>query len=158
MLKLPEDKRWKWKVVLAIIVVILLFFTPPLITSIRKTKTMETKTSESLQEIQQVELNQLFEDLVKCESTNNELAINRKDTDGTASFGLLQWKPETFRRLAVKYGVIGEKADWNWTMTLVFDRRVNKKIFVEVMKDKSENPYDLWGNCCRKAECKRVGN
>ena len=110
---------------------------------------------EELIEIENQKINQLFEELVMCESSNNELAINRKDSDGTASFGLLQWKPETFRRLAVKYGIIGEKADWNWIMTLVFDRRVNKKIFVEVMKDTTENPYNLWPICCKKIGCQR---
>jgi len=110
---------------------------------------------EELIEIENQKINQLFEELVMCESSNNELAINRKDSDGTASFGLLQWKPETFRRLAVKYGIIGEKADWNWIMTLVFDRRVNKKIFVEVMKDTTENPYLLWPICCKKIGCQR---
>lgn len=145
----------------------LLFLTFLFFISILLFKTMFVKKivyfnvlrQENMVEIdKEEEINKLFEDLVMCESSNNELAINRKDSDGTASFGLLQWKPETFRRLAIKYGVIGEKADWNWIMTLVFDRKVNKKIFAEVMRDKTENPYLLWPICCKKIGCKRFNN
>ncbi len=140
------------------LVFFVVFITAGILILISKNGMNKIHEQEELIEIKNQKINKLFEDLVMCESSNNELAINRKDSDGTASFGLLQWKPETFRRLAIKYGIIGEKADWNWIMTLIFDRKVNKKIFVEVMKDKTENPYNLWPICCKKIGCKVVGN
>lgn len=105
---------------------------------------------ESLIEIENKKINETYEKLVQCESLGNKLAINTRDSDGTASFGLLQWKPETFRMLAVKYGIIGEKADWNWIMTIIWDERINKKLFFEILKDKDVNPKLLWPTCWRK--------
>lgn len=36
-------------------------------------------------------------DLIKCESGGNPKVINPQDTDGTASIGLLQFKPSTYK-------------------------------------------------------------
>ncbi|MCM8808512.1 MAG: hypothetical protein NC926_11375 [Candidatus Omnitrophica bacterium] len=145
---MKNDNEKKLILILILIFLVLTLF-------ISNSLKIKNKNLEQLKDIEEQEIiNKKFEELINCESSNNELAINRKDSDGTASFGLLQWKPETFRRLAVKYGIIGEKADWNWIMTLIFDRRVNKKIFTEIMNDTAENPYNLWPICCKKIGCK----
>jgi len=40
-----------------------------------------------------------------CESGGNPKAINPKDSDGTPSYGILQFKPGTFRTFAGIYGL-----------------------------------------------------
>lgn len=41
-----------------------------------------------------------------CESSGNPEAINEVDLDGTASYGLLQFKPSTFWLFAESYGIV----------------------------------------------------
>jgi len=93
---------------------------------------------------------QTLEKLAQCESNQNRYAINYLDADGTASFGLFQFKPETFREYGIKYGVIGEKADWNWIMTVIFDEKIQKKLAYEILKNEPEKAKTLWPNCYRK--------
>jgi len=47
--------------------------------------------------------------LTWCESTGNPKAVNQKDTDGTPSYGLLQFKPGTFYGYAKIYGIDASK-------------------------------------------------
>lgn len=49
--------------------------------------------------------------LERCESSGNPEAINEVDRDGTASYGLLQFKPSTFEAFAKAYGIEGELMD-----------------------------------------------
>lgn len=44
--------------------------------------------------------------LIQCESRGNPKAINPKDLDGTASYGLLQFKPSTFWAFGETYGIV----------------------------------------------------
>lgn len=46
--------------------------------------------------------------LMDCESDIDSTAINPNDLDNTPSWGILQFKPETFSSFAVKYGITGE--------------------------------------------------
>lgn len=92
-----------------------------------------------------------MEKLIDCESSNNPLAINVRDSDGTASFGIGQFKPETFREYGIKYGIIGEKADWNWIMTLIFDQKVQKKLMYEIIKNEPEKARKMWPVCAKRA-------
>lgn len=48
-----------------------------------------------------------FGALTWCESKGNPNAVNKKDRDGTPSYGLLQFKPSTFTYFAEKYGIDG---------------------------------------------------
>lgn len=82
-----------------------------------------------------------------CESSLNPKAVNFKDRDGTASFGLLQFKPETFREYATKYGLLGEKASWNDVMTLIFDEKIQKRLGYLILKNEPEKAKQLWPNC-----------
>lgn len=43
--------------------------------------------------------------LIWCESHGNPNAINKIDRDGTASYGILQFKPSTFQYYADRYGI-----------------------------------------------------
>ena len=45
-----------------------------------------------------------------CESRGNPEAVNKKDRDGTPSYGILQFKPSTFKYYGERYG-IGEQLE-----------------------------------------------
>jgi hypothetical protein len=92
---------------------------------------------------------ELVEKLIMCESSGNCLAIVPND-GGSASMGCLQWKPETFKEYALKYGVIGEKASLNYIMTIIWDRKINKYLAVQIFKNEPEKAKKLWHNCWRK--------
>ncbi len=92
---------------------------------------------------------ELVEKLIMCESSGNCLAIVPMD-GGSASMGCLQWKPETFKEYALKYGVIGEKASLNYIMTIIWDKKINKYLAVQILKNEPEKAKRLWYNCWRK--------
>jgi hypothetical protein len=88
--------------------------------------------------------------LAECESSDNPYAINPYDSK-TSSLGLFQWKPETFIKYAKKYGVIGENSSLNWIITLIFDRKTNEYLVLQILKNEDmETLKNLWGNCLRK--------
>lgn len=88
--------------------------------------------------------------LAVCESTDAARAINFEDRDGTASFGCLQFKPTTFRKYAIKYGYMGEKASWDWMMTKIFDCELQKQIGADMIKDKEVDKNNEWPVCWNK--------
>jgi hypothetical protein len=95
-----------------------------------------------------------YEEMVKrladCESSNNQYAINPYDSK-TSSLGLYQFKLETFIKYAKKYGVIGDNTSLNWIITLVFDRKTNEYLVLQMLKNEDmETLKNLWGNCIRK--------
>lgn len=104
-----------------------------MIESIRKERTMEW-----------------LEKISMCESSNNPKAINLKDRDGTASYGLLQFKPNTFREYAEKYGIIGKEADLDWIMTIIWEEKIQKRLGYLILKNEPEKAKHLWPNCYRK--------
>jgi hypothetical protein len=100
--------------------------------------------------------NEMAEKLIECESSNKSLTINPKDKDGTASYSYAQWKPETFKIFGVKYGILGEKADWNYIMTIIWNREVNKYLVVKILENEDMVIIkNLWGNCIRKIGFKK---
>jgi hypothetical protein len=93
---------------------------------------------------------EMVKKLAECESSNNPYAINPYDSK-TSSLGLFQWKLETFIKYAKKYGVIGDNASLNWIITLVFDRKTNEYLVLQILKNEDmETLKKLWGNCIRK--------
>ena len=54
---------------------------------------------------------QWIEKLEQCESRGNAEAINPEDTDGTPSYGILQFKPTTFHFYANAYKIPGKVMD-----------------------------------------------
>ena len=92
---------------------------------------------------------ELVEKLMMCESSGNCLAIVPND-GGSTSMGCLQWKPETFKEYALKYGVIGEKASLNYIMTIIWDKNINKYLAIQILKNEPEKVKKLWYNCWRK--------
>ena len=100
------------------------------------------------------QLDSLIEKLAKCESSNNPRAVNFKDRDGTASFGYLQFKPETFKRYAVEYGFIGENASWDYIMTIIWDKEMQVRIAKRMIDDKKVDPQREWPLCWKKITTK----
>lgn len=68
---------------------------------------MDKTAGDVLEEKQEVWIRQL----IQCESTGNPNAINPNDSDGTPSYGLLQFKPSTFEMFSRKYKIKGELMD-----------------------------------------------
>jgi hypothetical protein len=91
----------------------------------------------------------IAEELIMCESSGNCLTITPMD-GGSASLSCLQWKPETFKEYALKYGVIGENASLNYIMTIIWDKKVNKYLAIQILKNEPEKAKQLWFNCWRK--------
>lgn len=80
------------------------------------------------------------EKLIQCESTGNPQAVNPKDRDGTASYGILQFKPSTFAAYSAKYGIEGE----------LMDAEAQIKIVHAMMDDKSVRWHNEFPDCVRK--------
>jgi hypothetical protein len=94
---------------------------------------------------------EMSDKLIMCESSNKPLTINPKDRDGSASFSYGQFKPETFRMFGIKYGIIGEKSDWNYIMTIIWNREINKYLILKILENEDiQTLKNLWGNCIRK--------
>lgn len=70
----------------------------------------------------------ILNDLIKCESRGNQTALNKVDRDGTASFGLLQFKPDTF------YGVLKQYIDPTITrdeaVALIYNGDIQVRAFI----------------------------
>ena len=136
-----------------IVVFLVVFLIVPYIERILPDKKKYEKDQESLVIVQnefEDAIYQKVEKIAECESSKNPLTINYQDRDKTASFGYLQFKPETFREYAVKYGLIGEKADWNWIMTMIFNKDFQQRLGYLILKNEPEKAKYLWGNCYRK--------
>jgi hypothetical protein len=138
------------------LIVFLLIFV--LIVSVWLIKKNPKEVKSSLVQLAAVENHEnndgYYEEMVKklaeCESSNNPYAINPYDSK-TSSLGLYQFKLETFIKYAKKYGVIGENASLNWIITLVFDRKTNEYLVLQILKNEDiETLKNLWGNCIRK--------
>jgi hypothetical protein len=62
----------------------------------------------------------LIDQLLMCESSGNQNAINPRDLDGTPSYGLFQFKPSTWKLYVKKYDLFEwerfDEVDWHNTM------------------------------------------
>jgi len=92
---------------------------------------------------------EMAEKLIMCESSGNCLTIVPAD-GGSASFGCLQFKIETFREYAEKYGVVGKNASWNYVATIIWDKKINKYLVIQILRNEPEKAKQLWYNCWRK--------
>jgi len=79
-------------------------------------------------------------DLIMCESSGRPHAINEVDRDGTASYGLLQFKPSTFEMFSKAYGIPGE----------LMDPEAQKAIVRRMMDDSSVRWENQFPDCVRK--------
>lgn len=81
-----------------------------------------------------------LKDLEQCESSGNPEAVNEVDRDGTASYGLLQFKPGTFAFFAKAYGIEGE----------LMDPDAQRAIVRRMMKDPSIDWEWQFPDCVKK--------
>lgn len=83
-----------------------------------------------------------LQNLWGCESSGNPLAINPKDKDGTASYGLLEFKPATFFGFAKLYRI---------TVTDFKDADEQVQITVGMVHHREEiNWFQQFPDCVRK--------
>jgi hypothetical protein len=80
------------------------------------------------------DIDDLIDKLCHCESGCNSQAVNPMDTDGTASWGMFQFKPSTWRLYVKKYDLFlwqnFDDADWwNTMMSGELQRIVVEKMF-----------------------------
>ena len=80
-------------------------------------------------------------DLSFCESGFNENALNKKDLDGTASYGLMQFKPSTLLLYGRKYGILPdiEPAE---IQNIIYDGELQLRIAAEMIKN--EGHKEKW--------------
>lgn len=90
--------------------------------------------------LQTVTREEWLADLIMCESSGRPEAINPVDLDGTASYGLLQFKPSTFEHFKKAYGIEGE----------LMDPEAQKAIVRRMMDDKSVRWEQQFPACVRK--------
>lgn len=65
--------------------------------------------------------------LENCESGRDPKAVNPEDSDGTPSYGILQFKPSTFELFSKAYKIPGE----------LMDPKAQRAIVLRMMKDPS---------------------
>ena len=95
--------------------------------------------------------NILVEKMAICESTDNPLAINLIDKDGTSSYGRFQFKWQTLKYYVGKYKLADvsawEKEDAiNWA----YDGEFTEKVFRKMLYDKNVNWKQEFPTCYRK--------
>ena len=80
-------------------------------------------------------------DLSFCESGFNENALNKKDLDGTASYGLMQFKPSNLLLYGRKYGILPdiEPAE---IQNIIYDGELQLRIAAEMIKN--EGHKEKW--------------
>jgi len=77
--------------------------------------------------------NQIVDFLSYCESRHNSRAINPKDSDGTASWGRLQFKIGTLKSFGVLYGLLKESDNaWDYR----FDSMLQENILRRMIRNK----------------------
>jgi hypothetical protein len=82
---------------------------------------------------------QILTDLIHCESRGNSNALNPIDKDGTASHGLLQFKPSTFIS-AIK--IVDPTFDASTVMEALYDPNLQIKAFLAYYGD--GKPISWW--------------
>jgi hypothetical protein len=75
------------------------------------TTTTPLKAVEQPKDILKPEQRKWLNKLEWCESRGRAYAVNKVDRDGTPSFGLLQFKPDTFTYFAKEYKIAGKLMD-----------------------------------------------
>ena len=84
--------------------------------------------------------------LAECESGNNINALN-PDDGGTPSYGLYQWKEDSFWRYNLIYRVAPD-LERQEIMNIIYDREVQTKLTKLVLSE--PNGYKNWLNCYKQ--------
>lgn len=98
-----------------------------------------------------VALDQWVKKMAYCESTNNPLAVNPVDLDGTPSLGLYQFKPGTFRHYVEKYNLFGWQT---WTakswLTAIWNGDYQETVFRRMLTDDEVDLHHEFPWCTRR--------
>lgn len=95
-------------------------------------------------EIERDDLDRIIDQLAWCESRNNENAINPHDPD-TASYGLLQFKVDTFYRYNEIYRILPD-LERSEVLNVIFDGETQKKLSKNIIRD---GGWKNWYNCLK---------
>jgi hypothetical protein len=79
----------------------------------------------------------IMPNLISCESGGDPMAINPVDRDGTASIGLLEFKPETLYTNAIKYGLLSSSTPKSEIMKVIY----NAQLQIDVASYMIENNW-----------------
>lgn len=90
-----------------------------------------------------VKITPIMAKLAMCESSNNEKAINPHD-GGSPSYGLYQFKRETWVYFVRKYSLFPDAEDVE-LQNLIMDRKAQNIVTSKVLEDKSNRKH--WINC-----------
>lgn len=83
--------------------------------------------------------------LANCESNNNPKAINPND-GGSPSYGLYQWKVDSFYRYNQKYEILPD-LERQEVMNIIYDPDIQTKLTRRVLED---GGWRNWKNCWKK--------
>jgi len=93
--------------------------------------------------------------LIQCESGGNEQIINKADTDGTPSYGLLQFKIGTLYYYIKKYNILPD-IELGEIMNVIFDGELQVKVFKEMMNDPEVDLTHEFPTCYKMWKAKQV--
>ncbi len=122
---------------LAIAIIVTIIFCSILV-DVKKSKTSQViEQSTTTQEVIQLTHSQevWMGALEWCESRGDIKAINEIDRDGTPSYYAFQFKPETFKRYAIKYGLMSDCAKEFEAWYFLADYRMQKIIVMMMIND-----------------------
>lgn len=87
--------------------------------------------------------------LVDCESGGDPKAINPLDRDGTPSWGLLQFKPDTLFYYIRKYNILKD-IERQEIMNVIFDGDLQVRVLEEMLPDSEVDWYQEFPTCYRR--------
>jgi len=76
--------------------------------------------------------------LFYCESSGDNLAINPKDLDGAPSYGLAQWKPETLKYYATRYGLLPDNLETSDYINWAFDPDLSYELLARMIGERDK--------------------
>lgn len=85
-----------------------------------------------------------------CESNCDNARINEIDRDGTPSYHLYQFKPDTLRGYGEAYGIIPQGLTDTEILKALKDIKITRAIVRAMMKDPSVDWYQQFPDCVRR--------
>ena len=119
----------------------LLIITAPQSVSEVKVEYTVTETRHSKQDF--------IDFLIQCESGGNDKAINPRDRDGSPSWGLLQFKPDTLYKYVKRYSIL-PSIESQEIMNVIFDGELQVRVLKEMLEDPAVDWYREFPDCYRR--------
>lgn len=86
-----------------------------------------------------VRLKSILVKLRRCESANDDSAINEEDLDGTASYGRYQFKPDTFYDWGMSYKLLPANLERSEAVNLIMDGELQEDILMRAVIDNGKD-------------------